>query len=99
MDEFLKVIYMNYMEEKQMGDDFFKYFKEFTDKMHDTFSEKAYEDFIVSFFRLCSRKQRALLYRGHEVSHFHYGKEICPANIITVNEIQQQPHRTNNRTP
>lgn len=40
MDEFLKVIYMNYMEEKQMGDDFFKYFKEFTDKMHDTFSEK-----------------------------------------------------------
>ena len=22
MDEFLKVIYMNYMEEKQMGDDF-----------------------------------------------------------------------------
>lgn len=56
MDEFLKVIYMNYMEEKQMGDDFFKYFKEFTDKMHDTFSEKAYEDFIVSFFRLCSRK-------------------------------------------
>lgn len=49
MDEFLKVIYMNYMEEKNMGDDFFKYFKEFTDKMHDTFSEKAYEDFITAF--------------------------------------------------
>lgn len=49
MDEFLKVIYLNYMEEKDMGDDFFKYFKEFTDKMHDTFSESAYKDFIDVF--------------------------------------------------
>ena len=49
MDEFLKVIYLNYMEEKDMGDDFFEYFKEFTDKMHDTFSESAYKDFIDVF--------------------------------------------------
>ena len=28
MDEFLKVIYLNYMEEKNMADDFFEYFKE-----------------------------------------------------------------------
>ena len=49
MDEFLKVIYMNYMEEKNMGDDFFEYFKEFTDKMHDTFSESTYEKFIDAF--------------------------------------------------
>ena len=32
-----------------MGDDFFEYFKEFTDKMHDTFSESAYKDFIDVF--------------------------------------------------
>lgn len=49
MDEFLKVIYLNYMEEKNMGDDFFEFFKEFTDKMHDTFSESAYKDFIDVF--------------------------------------------------
>ena len=49
MDEFLKVIYLNYMEEKDMGDDFFEYFKKFTDKMHDTFSESAYQDFIDVF--------------------------------------------------
>ncbi len=49
MDQFLKVIYLNYMEEKDMGDDFFEYFKEFTDKMHDTFSESAYKDFIDVF--------------------------------------------------
>lgn len=49
MDEFLKVIYMNYMEEKNIGDDFFEYFKEFTDKMHDTFSESTYEKFIDVF--------------------------------------------------
>ena len=49
MDQFLKVIYLNYMEEKDMGDDFFEYFKEFTDKMHDTFSENAYKDFIDVF--------------------------------------------------
>lgn len=49
MAEFLKVIYLNYMEEKNMADDFFEYFKEFTDKMHDTFSESAYKDFIDVF--------------------------------------------------
>ena len=32
-----------------MGDDFFEYFKEFMDKMHDTFSESAYKDFIDVF--------------------------------------------------
>lgn len=49
MDEFLKVIYLNYTEEKDMVDDFFEYFKEFTDKMHDTFSESTYKDFIDVF--------------------------------------------------
>ena len=45
MDQFLKVIYLNYMEEKDMGDDFFEYFKEFTYKdFIDVFTDCAVEN-------------------------------------------------------
>lgn len=78
MDEFLKIIYMNYADETGTIDDYMEYFKSLDEKLQETVSKGLYDDFVDLFTDCIAENNRHYFIEGMKLAIQIMNKKYVP---------------------